>query len=127
MPTHNGIKHARVTPDRCNPGRFWVMHPSNDAVLASCDTEEDARAFVAKLDRIGSNEPTQTNYCLSCGSTRVQYAVWYAPNTDEVLDTFGSGNQGDDTYCADCDENGRDPHRGITNNLDDVEGVEDVE
>lgn len=46
--------------------------------------------------------------CAVCGSIRVQYAVWYSPNTHETDDVFGSWNAGDNTFCADCDEEGRD-------------------
>ena len=43
-----------------------------------------------------------------CGSLRVDYAVWYSPNTGEVGDLFGSWNAGDNTFCVDCDIEGRD-------------------
>lgn len=45
--------------------------------------------------------------CAVCGSLRVQYAVWHSPNTGEVGELFGSWNAGDNTFCADCDEEGR--------------------
>lgn len=46
--------------------------------------------------------------CEVCGSLNVQYAVWYSPNTGETHDVFGSWNAGDNTFCADCDIEGRD-------------------
>ena len=46
--------------------------------------------------------------CAECGSLRVEYAVWYDPNTGTARDVFGSWNAGDNTFCVDCDINGRD-------------------
>lgn len=30
-------------------GRWWVMHPCNDAILAYCDSEEEADLVLAAL------------------------------------------------------------------------------
>lgn len=46
------ICDARVTPDRGNPGRWLVLHPCNDAILASCATEAQAHAVVDRLNDI---------------------------------------------------------------------------
>lgn len=46
--------------------------------------------------------------CSVCGSHHVEYAVWFNAHTETVGDHFGSGNQGDDTFCCDCDLEGRD-------------------
>lgn len=46
---------------------------------------------------------TGTTYCTECGGTNVQVAAWINPNTNEVLDDFGSPGEKDTQYCADCD------------------------
>jgi hypothetical protein len=48
--------------------------------------------------------------CAECGSLNVQYAVWMSANTGETHDVFGSWNAGDNTFCEDCDMEGRDPN-----------------
>lgn len=48
--------------------------------------------------------------CAICGSVNVEYAVWHNPNTGAVGELFGSWNAGDNTFCADCDMEGRDPN-----------------
>jgi hypothetical protein len=48
--------------------------------------------------------------CAVCGSLDVQYAIWSNPNTGENGEMFGSWNAGDNTFCADCDMEGRDPN-----------------
>lgn len=48
--------------------------------------------------------------CCVCGSLNVQYAVWYSPNSGETHDMFGSWNNGDSSFCEDCDMEGRDPN-----------------
>ncbi len=59
--------------------------------------------------------------CAVCGSLNVQYAVWYRPLTSEVMDEFGSWNAGDNTFCEDCDTEGRDPNADLI-----YEGTEPV-
>ena len=48
--------------------------------------------------------------CAVCGSATVEYAVWHNPNTGSVGELFGSWNNGDNTFCADCNMEGRDPN-----------------
>lgn len=48
--------------------------------------------------------------CEVCGSSNVQYSVWYSPNTGQTHDMFGSWNNGDNSFCEDCDMEGRDPN-----------------
>jgi len=48
--------------------------------------------------------------CAVCGSTNIEYAVWHNPNTGVVGELFGSWNNGDNSFCADCDMEGRDPN-----------------
>lgn len=43
----NYITHARIRKDR---GKFMIMHPSNDAILAEADTETEAKQIVTYLD-----------------------------------------------------------------------------
>jgi len=43
--------------------------------------------------------------CSRCGGLRVEYAIWHNPNSGENGEAFGSWNAGDNTYCADCDDN----------------------
>ncbi len=50
MTVHLILSGARKSPDRSNAGRWYVLHPSNDAILASCDTEEEAERTVVLLD-----------------------------------------------------------------------------
>jgi hypothetical protein len=58
-----------------------------------------------------TTEKTETQICCAaCGSLNVQYAVWYSPNTGAAHDLFGSWNAGDNTFCEDCDMEGRDPN-----------------
>ncbi len=37
------------TPFSLGGKSWWVMHPSNDAILAYCDTEEEADAVISRL------------------------------------------------------------------------------
>lgn len=46
---HMAITRARK--DQYHSG-WWVMHPSNDAILAYCDTEEEADQVIAALNRL---------------------------------------------------------------------------
>lgn len=46
---HIAIANARIEPSSDGTS-WWVMHPSNDAILAYCDTRGEADAFVAALD-----------------------------------------------------------------------------
>jgi hypothetical protein len=48
---------------------------------------------------------TATVCCAKCGGLNVEYTVWFNPNTEEVGEAFGSWNAGDNTFCADCEEN----------------------
>ncbi len=49
--SHSSIKGARVRPNRQNQRtEYWVMHPCNDAILAACDTLEEAERFVADIN-----------------------------------------------------------------------------
>jgi hypothetical protein len=59
---------------------------------------------------MGRKEHNDQVCCAVCGSLDVQYAVWHSPNTGEVFDLFGSWNAGDNTFCATCDIEGRDPN-----------------
>ena len=58
--------------------------------------------------------------CGLCGGTRVQYAVWRNPNTGEVGEEFGSWGATDSKFCADCDEEGRDPNPRLVDKGGDV-------
>ena len=51
--------------------------------------------------------------CAACGSLQVEYAVWYSPNTGQSGEIFGSWNAGDNTFCADCDMEGRNPNPSL--------------
>ena len=59
-----------------------------------------------------STQPDQAPDCCCavCGSTNIEYAVWHNPNTGTIGELFGSWNAGDNTFCADCDMEGRDPN-----------------
>jgi hypothetical protein len=65
---------------------------------------------------MGDNDDNDNNgpvtcCCAVCGSLRVQYAAWYSPNEGTCSgELFGSWNAGDNTFCADCDMEGRDPN-----------------
>lgn len=43
--------------------------------------------------------------CTKCGGTNVQVAMWVRPNTEEILEDFGSWEETDTKYCEDCDDN----------------------
>ena len=43
--------------------------------------------------------------CSKCGGHNVQVATWVNPNTDEILEEFGSWNETDTKFCVDCQEN----------------------
>ena len=59
--------------------------------------------------------------CTECGSHEVQYAIWFDPNTQRTYDLFGSWNAGDNTFCVECDINGRDPNPPLVDkNADDA-------
>jgi hypothetical protein len=54
---HFDIKGARIKEDRPRQGlapQFWVMHPSNDAILVTCKTRKDAEAVVTCLDTLAA-------------------------------------------------------------------------
>ena len=51
--------------------------------------------------------------CCVCGSLNVQYSVWMSANTGVTHDMFGSWNNGDNSFCEDCDTEGRDPNPSL--------------
>lgn len=51
--------------------------------------------------------------CAVCGSINVQHVAWISSNTGEIREDFGSWNAGDNTFCEDCDLEGRDPHPSL--------------
>jgi hypothetical protein len=42
--------------------------------------------------------------CGDCGSENVEYVAWYNPTTEEVGESFGTFNYGDNSYCNECDD-----------------------
>jgi len=57
--------------------------------------------------------------CRVCGSHDVQYSIWYSPNTDQTHDLCGSWNNGDNSFCEDCDMEGRDPNPSLMHESED--------
>jgi hypothetical protein len=51
---------------------------------------------------LNARQPEPTYRCSKCKGTNVQHAHWVMVNTDEVLDEYGSWNNGDNNYCNDC-------------------------
>lgn len=43
--------------------------------------------------------------CEKCGGDRVEHSHWVGLNDGVVNDVFGSWCNGDNSYCADCNEN----------------------
>lgn len=42
--------------------------------------------------------------CAVCGGCEVQHAMWVSLNDGAVHDDFGSWCNGDNSWCADCEE-----------------------
>jgi hypothetical protein len=72
------IHDAHVSPDRGNPGRWLVLHPCNDAILAYCDTREEAEQAVIRLNALCKSyrisKPPLFEVC-ACGQ-RFTRAEW---------------------------------------------------
>ena len=51
---------------------------------------------------MAKSKPPTVCRCQDCGGTNVQQAYWVAPNTDEVIELFGSWCNGDNSWCEDC-------------------------
>lgn len=79
---------------------------------------DNAAGMAGKETRV-MNDPSNpdkkppTVCCATCGSIHVEYAVWYSPNTGETGEIFGSWNAGDNTFCADCDMEDRNPNSDL--------------
>jgi hypothetical protein len=54
MTIHIAIKGARKEEMKGRGGgkEWWVLHPQNDAVLAYCDTEEEADKVITSLNEV---------------------------------------------------------------------------
>lgn len=48
---HNYLVNANISENI--HGGFYVLHPSNDAILASCDTIHEAREIVEGFNNFG--------------------------------------------------------------------------
>ena len=42
--------------------------------------------------------------CEKCGSANVQHAYWVNPNSEEVLEPFGTWCYDDNSWCENCQE-----------------------
>jgi hypothetical protein len=50
--TYTTISGANVKRDPSNRGKWWVSHPANGAILAYCDTQEEANAVVGLFNAV---------------------------------------------------------------------------
>jgi DNA-directed RNA polymerase subunit L len=48
------IREARIKESFSNPISYYVEHPCNDAILAYCDTEEEAERVREELNRVAN-------------------------------------------------------------------------
>lgn len=69
-------------------GEDWHYDNPRYEVLGSSSVSEDSSVLV----------------CKGCGGHNVQLVVWYRPNTQEVLDDFGSWNNHETKWCEDCED-----------------------
>ena len=70
----SAISRARKKQrDRGKKKEWWVLHPTNDAVLAYCATEKDADLFIACLDTLDDSRFHNPPYpnCQTCKGTGV--------------------------------------------------------
>lgn len=51
---HSNIANANKRIEK-EANRVLVLHPSNGAILAYCDTEEEADSFINQLSNLGNN------------------------------------------------------------------------
>jgi hypothetical protein len=49
----SGAEVQRGGPEGC-VGEWWVIHPTNGAILAYCDSENEAHAVVSILRALGA-------------------------------------------------------------------------
>jgi hypothetical protein len=47
------IGKPRVEDDPLNPGKFWIQHPANGAILAYCSTADEANMVAFDLEELG--------------------------------------------------------------------------
>jgi hypothetical protein len=41
-----------VDASKSSGSRYWIEHPQNDAILASCDTEAEAQIIISELNEL---------------------------------------------------------------------------
>lgn len=74
------------------------------AETADIDFQVTVRVHGVELPS-GAPAPPVSYVCSVCGGSNVEHAFWVDPNTDRVLDEFGTWNYDDNVFCHDCAEN----------------------
>ena len=92
---HIYIKDARIEDATPSSGsKFFVEHPSNDAILASADTREEAEAFIRRINIIARLEELRREL----KAERISYgeiaelqslAAYIEPGDVELLEAAG--------------------------------------
>lgn len=60
--------------------------------------------LAAVVDQMSEEEEEEEIVCANCGGSNVQVVAWLDPNTEEAGEYFGSWDETDTKYCADCDQ-----------------------
>ena len=82
--------------------RFPEHEMFEDGVIELCrwvlQLEQHVRNLLEK-----TKKPEPTVKCKRCGGFNVQMAMWVDPNTNEIMEDFGSFDEQDTKWCNDCD------------------------
>lgn len=54
-------------------GRWFVMHPSNDAILAYCDTEKEADDVISALNRMSTGVNESYEFAIVWAGSKLYY------------------------------------------------------
>jgi hypothetical protein len=82
-------------------------HPLADCAFNYAADQAEVVALIspeASLLSVAAPPPPEA-ICSVCGSDDVEWAVWYDAKAKAVGDNFGSWNNGDNTYCSNCEDN----------------------
>lgn len=69
-------------------GRWYVMHPSNDAILAYCDTEEEADKVISALNKVEESVNDSYDWAIVWMDSKMYYICddSFGPAKDLVKD-----------------------------------------
>ena len=81
---HLTITDARKKQN--HDGQWWVMHPSNDAILAYCDTEEEADKVISSLNKAEKAANENYDYAIVWMGSKMFYICddSFGPAKDQV-------------------------------------------